>query len=328
MATITCVPNGGNRSIRHPQATARSKAEMTSSPYDFIIVGAGSAGCVAADRLTACGRYKVLLLEAGGSDRRFWIKVPLGYAYTFTDPRVNWRFTARPDAGLNGREAYWPRGKVLGGSSSINAMAYLRGLPSDYDDWEVAGATGWNWANVRRQYEALECNDEAGPDGQRRRRGDGPVRVSELSQRMHPFSRNFIKAGAEMGWPHRNDLNHEPQEGLGFLRSTVRDGRRWSAADAFLRPAMKRPNLTVISNAMVTKVMVSDGRAKGVNYRTGGAEHQALAAREVILSSGAIGSPQLLQVSGIGPAAHLRDSVSRSCRTCPRSALACRTIWR
>ena len=281
MATITCVPNGGNRSIRHPQATARSKAEMTSSPYDFIIVGAGSAGCVAADRLTACGRYKVLLLEAGGSDRRFWIKVPLGYAYTFTDPRVNWRFTARPDAGLNGREAYWPRGKVLGGSSSINAMAYLRGLPSDYDDWEAAGATGWNWANVRRQYEALECNDEAGPDGQRRRRGDGPVRVSELSQRMHPFSRNFIKAGAEMGWPHRNDLNHEPQEGLGFLRSTVRDGRRWSAADAFLRPAMKRPNLTVISNAMVTKVMVSDGRAKGVNYRTGGAEHQALAAREV-----------------------------------------------
>ncbi|OED49619.1 choline dehydrogenase [Rhodobacteraceae bacterium (ex Bugula neritina AB1)] len=277
--------------------------------FDFIIVGAGSAGCVLADKLTANGRYKVLLIEAGGSDRRFWIKIPVGYGFTFSDPKVNWRYSAAADPGLNGREAYWPRGKVLGGSSSINAMAYVRGLPHDFDDWETAGATGWGWNNVRRSYEALESNDEW-HEGRRRLRGTGPVRVTDLSERMHPFARNFLSAAQDMGWPFLQDMNAAaetgantlPSEGMGYVRSTVKDGRRWSSADAFLRPAMKRDNLTVVSGALVEKVLTSGGRATGVAYKTKGQTEQALAAREVILSAGAVNSPQLLQLSGIGPA--------------------------
>jgi len=281
--------------------------------FDFIIVGAGSAGCVLAGKLTANGRYKVLLIEAGGTDRRFWVKIPVGYGFTFSDPAVNWRYSAAADPGLNGREAYWPRGKVLGGSSSINAMAYVRGLPHDFDDWEAAGATGWGWENVRRSYEALECNDEW-HDGRRRLRGAGPVRVTDLSERMHPFARNFLAAGQDLGWQFLPDMNAAaeegantlPSEGMGYVRSTVKDGRRWSAADAFLRPAMKRGNLTVISGALVEKVVTSGGRATGVAYRVKGRQEQAIAAREVILSAGAVNSPQLLQLSGIGPAALLQ----------------------
>lgn len=281
--------------------------------FDFIIVGAGSAGCVLADKLTASGRHKVLLIEAGGTDRRFWIKIPVGYGFTFSDPKVNWRYSAAADPGLNGREAYWPRGKVLGGSSSINAMAYVRGLPHDFDDWEAAGAAGWGWDAVRRSYEALESHDEW-HEGRRRLRGNGPVRVTDLSERMHPFARNFLAAGQEMGWPFLPDMNAAadagantlPSEGMGFVRSTVKDGRRWSSADAFLRPAMRRGNLTVVSGALVEKVMTAGRRATGVAYRVKGLPEMALAAREVILSAGAVNSPQLLQLSGIGPAALLK----------------------
>ncbi|UWQ60946.1 GMC family oxidoreductase N-terminal domain-containing protein (plasmid) [Leisingera caerulea] len=281
--------------------------------FDFIIVGAGSAGCVLADKLTASGRYNVLLIEAGGTDRRFWIKVPVGYGFTFSNPAVNWRYSAAADPGLNGREAYWPRGKVLGGSSSINAMAYVRGLPHDFDDWEAAGATGWGWETVRRGYEALESNDEW-HQGRRRLRGTGPVRVTDLSERMHPFTRNFLAAGQEMGWPVLPDMNGPadtgantlPSEGMGYVRSTVKGGRRWSSADAFLRPAMRRGNLTVVSGALVEKVLTAGGRATGVAYRVKGQTQLATAAREVILSAGAVNSPQLLQLSGIGPAALLQ----------------------
>lgn len=281
--------------------------------FDFIIVGAGSAGCVLADKLTENGRYKVLLIEAGGTDRRFWIKVPVGYGFTFSNPAVNWRYSAAADPGLNGREAYWPRGKVLGGSSSINAMAYVRGLPHDFDDWEAAGATGWGWEDVRRSYEALETNDEW-HQGRRRLRGIGPVRVTDLSERMHPFTRNFLAAGQEMGWPVLPDMNGAadtgantlPSEGIGYVRSTVKGGRRWSSADAFLRPAMRRGNLTVVSGALVEKVLTAGGRATGVAYRLKGQTQLATAAREVILSAGAVNSPQLLQLSGIGPAALLK----------------------
>ncbi|MBY6141155.1 GMC family oxidoreductase N-terminal domain-containing protein [Leisingera daeponensis] len=281
--------------------------------FDFIIVGAGSAGCVLAERLTANGRYKVLLIEAGGSDQRFWIKIPVGYGFTFSDPKVNWRYSAAADPGLNGRAAYWPRGKVLGGSSSINAMAYVRGLPHDFDDWDTAGATGWGWENVRRSYEALETNDEW-HQGRRRLRGTGPVRVTDLSERMHPFAKNFLAAGQDMGWPFLPDMNAAaeegvntlPGEGMGYVRSTVKDGRRWSSADAFLRPAMKRGNLTVISGALVEKVLTAGWRATGVAFRVKGQPQTAKAAREVILSAGAVNSPQLLQLSGIGPAALLQ----------------------
>lgn len=167
---------------------------MAATRYDYVIVGAGSAGCVLANRLSENPRRKVLLIEAGGSDARFWIKVPLGYAKTFADRSVNWSYTAQPDPGLNGRQAYWPRGRVIGGSSSINAMAYLRGLPHDYDDWERAGATGWGWDNVRKTYEALERQIENGAA-----RGDGPLVVSDVSAGMHPFSQHFLDAARDMG---------------------------------------------------------------------------------------------------------------------------------
>ncbi len=278
---------------------------MSSETYDYIVVGAGSAGCVLADRLTACGRYKVLVIEAGGSDRRFWIKTPLGYAKTFNDPKVNWCYTAQADPGLKRREAYWPRGRVLGGSSSINAMAYLRGLPRDFDDWEQAGARGWNWKNVRQTYEALETQSELTDTGERRCVGDGPLWVSDLSNQMHPFIHHFLDAARDMGWAVSNNLNGESSEGLMKMRSTVRKGRRWSSADAFLRPALKRGNLRLVSGALVEKVVMKNGRAVGVLYKHRGRTINALADGEIILSAGAINSPQLLKLSGIGPASQL-----------------------
>lgn len=258
--------------------------------YDFVIVGAGSAGCVLADRLTASGRAGVLLLEAGGPDRNPWIKLPVGYAMTYGNAHLNWGDHADPDAGLNGRRLYWPRGRVLGGSSSINAMAYVRGLPRDFDDWDRAGAYVWGWHNVRQTYEAMETHCDG--------RGAGPVWVQDLSDQMHPFSRHFIAAAREAGYPTPSDMN---AEGVTHYRSTVRHGRRWSAADAFLRPAMKRPNLTVLTRAEVLGLTFDGARVSGLRHRHRGAEHE-VTAREVILSAGAINSPQILQLSGIGPA--------------------------
>ncbi|WP_166418373.1 GMC family oxidoreductase [Cochlodiniinecator piscidefendens] len=278
----------------------------TSENYDYIIVGAGSAGCVLANKLTECGRHKVLLIEAGNSDSRFWIKVPLGYGKTFNDPQVNWRYSAAKDPGLNNREAYWPRGRVIGGSSSINAMAYLRGLPNDFDDWERAGATGWNWDAVRQTYENLETHCERDACGQQFTRGSGPVWVSDVSDQMHPFSDHFLTAADEMDWPVAQNLNGAEAEGLMRLRSTVKNARRWSAADAFLRPAQKRPNLRVISGALVEQVLVTERRAHGVRYVVGGQKFTATTMGEVILSAGSVNSPQVLQLSGIGPARLLK----------------------
>ncbi|EBA18301.1 oxidoreductase, GMC family protein [Roseobacter sp. SK209-2-6] len=280
--------------------------------YDFIIIGAGSAGCVLAERLSKDGRYQVLLIEAGGSDARAWVKIPVGYGFTFSDPSVNWRYSAAPDPGLAGREAYWPRGRVIGGSSSINAMAYVRGLPHDFSDWEAAGATGWGWDAVRRSYETLER--QANPDtGQEQ--GNGEIVVSDLTARMHPFTRHFLSAGKEMGWPQPEHMNALPPkdsnavagEGLSYVRSTLRRGVRWSAADAFLRPALKRKNLTVLRNALVEKLLLSGKRASGVRLSQKGKLRDIHAAREVVVSAGAINSPQLLQLSGIGPAEILKQ---------------------
>lgn len=253
--------------------------------YDFIIVGAGSAGCVLADRLTACGRYKVLLLEAGGHDRRFWIKVPLGYGKTYDDPAVNWCYTAEADAGLSKRAAFWPRGRVIGGSSSINALAYVRGLPHDFDNWETAGATGWNWHSVSKAYTQLET---------------GQLHVSDVSARMHPFSNHFLAAAKEAGWPLVDDLNGA-EHGVSRLRCTARKGRRWSSADAFLRPALKRGNLRVVSHALVARILLQDRLATGVEYFQGERKVQAKSRNEVIVSAGAVNSPQILQLSGLGP---------------------------
>ena len=278
---------------------------MTSETYDYIIVGAGSAGCVLADRLTACGRHKVLILEAGGSDRKFWIKTPLGYGKTFDDARVNWCYETEPDAGLNGRRAFWPRGKVIGGSSSINAMAYLRGLPHDFADWELAGATGWGWDTVRGTYEGLETNVECDPQGMPIQRGKGPLWVSDLRHQMHPFRRHFTDAASDLGWPVRDTLNGNDTDGITHMRSTVRDGKRWSAADAFLRPALERDTLRLISGVLVERIEITDGRASGVTFAQGDRRITAHANAEVIISAGAINSPHLLQLSGIGAPDHL-----------------------
>lgn len=283
--------------------------------YDFIIVGAGSAGCVLADRLTQCGRFSVLLIEAGGTDQKFWIKVPLGYGFTFSNPKVNWCYTTAADPGLAGREVFWPRGRVLGGSSSINAMAYVRGLPHDFDDWVSAGATGWDWNTVRRSYDALETNDEFTGRGDPAPRGSGLVHVSDLRPEMHPFSGNFLSAAAEIELPVLDDMNAVlpdgseavQGEGLGFVRSTVRGGRRWSSADAFLRPAKARGNLTVVCGGLVEQLKLDGTRVVGVSYRKAGQLRQIAAHREVIVSAGAINSPQLLQLSGIGPAQVLKN---------------------
>ncbi len=275
---------------------------MTPETYDYIVVGAGSAGCVLADRLSASGRHRVLLLEAGGSDRRFWIKVPLGYAKTFHQGAVTWRYTTEPDPGLDGRRAYWPRGRVIGGSSSINAMAYLRGLPQDFDDWERAGATGWTWDNVRATYAAMETHLTPQPGRAVATRGTGPVLVSALGAGMHPFSRHFLEAARQMGWPLADDGSVGDGEGILRLPGTIRNGRRWSSADAHLRPALKRRNLRLIQGALVLNVELAQSRAVGVRYRARGQTVTARARGEVVLAAGAVNSPQLLQLSGIGPA--------------------------
>ncbi|MFD1157218.1 GMC family oxidoreductase [Roseovarius aestuarii] len=279
---------------------------MTASEFDFIIIGAGSAGCVLADRLTANGNNKVLLIEAGGSDAKFWIKVPLGYGMTYADPKLNWGYNTQPDPGLKSRSIYWPRGKVIGGSSSINAMTYVRGLPQDFQDWETSGATGWGWDNVRRTYERLETSSELSPDGVPQKYGSGSLWVSDLSDQMNPFSRRFLQAANDLGWPITENMNGARPEGLSPYRSNVRNGRRWSAADAFLRPARRRRNLKVVTGALVEKLVIKEGRATSVRYKLGNQTMIAHAIREVIVSAGAINSPQLLQLSGIGPAEHLR----------------------
>ncbi|MCV2889131.1 GMC family oxidoreductase [Ruegeria aquimaris] len=284
---------------------------MTKAPeFDFIIVGAGSAGCVLADRLTECGRFTVQVIEAGGSDQKFFIKMPMGYGLTFSDARVNWKYQAEPDPGLGNRIGYWPRGKVIGGSSSINAMAYMRGLPHDFDDWAKAGATGWDWKTVQETYEALETVVEA--DGTTC--GSGPIVVSDLRNAMSPFSRHFLDAARDLNWPVLGDLNgsaspgqnQHPNEGMGYMRATVRNGRRWSAADVFLRRAIKRHNLSVVIGARVERILTKEKLATGVRYRVNGEIRETSARREVILSAGAIDSPKLLMLSGIGPAADLR----------------------
>lgn len=272
---------------------------MEAQDVDFVIVGAGSAGCVLANRLSENGRHRVLVLEAGGSDARFWVKVPVGYAVNYANPAVNWGYHAEADEGLAGRRIYWPRGRVIGGSSSINAMAYVRGLPNDFDDWEAAGARGWGWDTVEAAYDRMETRSPTA--------AGGPVWVQDLSDQMHPFSHRFLEAGESIGLARIDDMNTTGAEGLGFYRSTVRGGVRWSAADAFLRPALRRPNLKVVTGAMVSGLAFDGAKVVGLTYRQGSHTVTLRARREVILSAGAVNSPQLLMLSGIGPAAHLKD---------------------
>lgn len=266
--------------------------------YDYIIVGAGSAGCVLANRLSHNPANRVLLLEAGGSDRSPLIQVPLGYGLTYAHPEYNWMYDTEPDPALADRSAYWPRGKVLGGSSSINAMVYVRGQPGDFDDWRDAGNTGWGWADVLPYFKKSEDHVWGASDYHG---SGGEMRVSEFSDKVHPLCDSFLQTGIALGWPHTKDFNGAQMEGVGLWHMTIRDGVRESAANAFLRPVKKRPNLTVLTRTHATQVMLEAGRAIGVRVLKSGHMHSFHAAKEVIVSGGAINSPQLLQLSGIGP---------------------------
>lgn len=268
--------------------------------WDHIIVGAGSSGCVLAARLAGAGR-RVLLVEAGGSDRRLFVQMPLGYGKLFYDPAVNWNYATEPDPGLLDTRDHWPRGKILGGSSSINAMVWIRGHPGDYDDWAAAGATGWAWADVLPAFRALEDNEDGADDW---RGAGGPLHVAACRDGLHPLTRAFLAAAEQAGLPPNRDFNGAAMEGVGTYQLTIRGGRRNSAARAFLRPAMRLPNLKVITHAHTTRLLVESGRVVGVEYRRDGAVQIARAA-EVILSAGAIGTPHLLMLSGIGPGARL-----------------------
>ncbi|WP_101924901.1 MULTISPECIES: GMC family oxidoreductase [Luteimonas] len=278
---------------------------MPASPapvYDYVIVGAGSAGCVLAHRLSEDPDVRVLLLEAGPRDRHPFIHMPAGLAKLVRRRDINWNYDTAPEPQLDNRTLWWPRGKVLGGSSSINAMCYTRGVPRDYDDWATAGATGWGWQDVLPYFKRSEGNTRG---GDALHGADGPLTVSDL-RHVNPLSQRFVEAGRQAGFAVNDDFNGPDQLGVGLYQVTQRDGARCSAAVAYLDPARPRPNLTVQTGALASRVTFEHGRATGVVYATArGAFHQP-ATREVLLCGGAINSPQLLLLSGIGAADDLR----------------------
>jgi choline dehydrogenase len=273
-------------------------------PFDYVIVGAGSAGCVLAHRLTQDGHMRVLLLEAGGSDRRLRVQVPIGYGLSFHDPRLNWRLYTEPEAALAGRRGYWPRGKLLGGSSSINAMVYIRGQAADFERWREDGNPGWGWDDVLPYYRRMEGFD-ARPDAHRGH--EGPLRISDVSDQVHPLCASFLRAGAELGLPHNAGFNGLSAEGVGLYEITMHGGRRMSSARAYLHPALSRPNLVLCTHAQATRIEFEGTRAVALHYRHRGASQRVAVGRELILSAGAVHSPLLLQASGVGPAALLQS---------------------
>jgi choline dehydrogenase len=272
--------------------------------FDYIIVGAGSAGCVLANRLTESGKYSVLVIEAGCSDNRFWIKTPIGYGKTFYDPAVNWMYTTEPDPGINNQCSYWPRGKIIGGSSSINAMVYIRGQAADFDDWQNLGNPGWGWRDVLPYFKKSETYSEGGNDY----RGDsGPLYVNNVSAEYHPLCHTFINAAKQHGFAYNADFNGESQEGVGFYQINTKNGKRMSSALAYLKPASRRTNCHIETHAHVLRILFENKSAVGVEFLQKGKNRVVKANREVILSAGAINSPQLLQLSGIGAASLLSE---------------------
>ncbi|WP_439671997.1 Choline dehydrogenase or related flavoprotein [Cupriavidus necator] len=274
-----------------------------SQTVDYIVVGAGSAGCVLANRLSEDGRYSVCLLEAGPPDRYPWIHIPIGYGKTMFHKQVNWGFYTDPDPNMLDRRIYWPRGRTLGGSSAINGLIYVRGQREDYDHWETLGNPGWSWDNCLPYFRKLENNDlGAGPT----RGTDGPLNATSID-RQHPLVDAFIGAGQALGVPRKTDFNGGDQEGVGYYQLTTRNGWRCSTAVAYLRPARGRTNLRVETDAHTTGILFEGKRAVGVRYTQHGQPYILRARREVILCAGALQSPQLLQLSGIGPAPLLQD---------------------
>ncbi len=271
---------------------------MTINEYDYVIVGGGSAGCVIANRLSVDPHITVCLLEAGPADKNFLIHMPAGYAALMKLGWVDWKYHTEPQAELNGRRLFWPRGKVLGGSSSINAMVYIRGVPSDYDTWAQLGNRGWSWDDMRPYFKSSEAYIGEADD----HHGDsGPLGVSRPGVKGE-LSKAWIEGGRQAGYPYTPDFNGVQQEGFGPIDCTTANGRRSSAAVAYLRPALSRPNLTLITKAQATRVILEKGKAVGVEYAQKKRRFEVRASREVILCGGAINSPQLLLLSGIGPA--------------------------
>ena len=273
------------------------------SEFDYVIVGAGSAGCVLANRLSADGKHSVLLLEAGPKDTNLWIHVPLGYGKLFKEKSVNWMYQTEPEPGLNGRQVFQPRGKVLGGSSSINGLLYVRGQHEDYDRWRQRGNAGWGYDDVLPYFKKAE-NQQRGAD--KYHGAGGPLPVSDW-RHADPLSEAFVVAAAETGIPTNPDFNGATQEGAGFFQTTTKRGRRASSAFSYLRPAKNRSNLHIETSALAQRILFEGRRARAVEYRQEGRVRTARARKEILVSSGAYNSPQLLQLSGVGPADLLKS---------------------
>jgi choline dehydrogenase len=282
---------------------AASNRSSEALEFDYVIVGAGSAGCVLANRLSADGRNSVLLLEAGPKDTNLWIHVPLGYGKLFKEKTVNWMYQTEPEPGLDGRTVFQPRGKVLGGSSSINGLLYVRGQHEDYDRWRQRGNAGWGYDDVLPYFRKAE-NQQRGAD--KYHGAGGPLPVSDW-RHADPLSEAFVVAAAQTGIPTNPDFNGASQEGAGFFQTTTQRGRRASTAYSYLRPAKNRSNLDVETSALAQRILFEGRRARAVEYRQSGALRTARARKEILVSSGAYNSPQLLQLSGVGPAELLKQ---------------------
>jgi choline dehydrogenase len=280
---------------------AASMEVMPNGEFDYVVVGAGSAGCVAAARLSESGKYRVALLEAGGEDNSFWIHTPIGFGKLYEDPEFNWLYESEPEPELEGARVFQPRGKVLGGSGSINGMVYTRGQHDDFDHWRKLGNPGWGYDDVLPYFKKAEDN-EGGANAYRAL--GGPLRISNAPK--HELVDAFIAAGVQAGYPRNQDFNGAHEEGFGYNQLTTRRGRRWSTADGYLHPVRKRSNLQVITEAFAARILFKNGEAAGVEFKKDGVTRAVLARREVILCLGAFNSPQLLQLSGVGPASLMR----------------------
>ncbi|MEZ2577460.1 choline dehydrogenase [Buttiauxella ferragutiae] len=278
---------------------------MSTKQFDYIIVGAGSAGCVLANRLTEDSSVSVLVIEFGGSDKSIIIQMPSAFSIPMNTKKYNWHYETEPEPHLDGRRLHCPRGKVLGGSSSINGLVYIRGHACDFDEWESLGAKNWGYRNCLPYFRKAENFKFGGDDY---RGSEGPLSTNNGNNMQNPLYGAWVEAGTQAGYIKTDDTNGYMQEGFGAMHMTVKNGVRWSTANAYLRPAMERPNLTVITNAMTRKLVLEGKRVVGVEYEHGGEIHTVRCTREVLVSSGPIGSPHLLQRSGIGPAEVLRQA--------------------